>query len=78
MHGSEILMSNFEFHRKEPEQEHVGVHVAGCFYHWTRASEDAPPLPVMAAAIKKLRPSAQVWYTRDGETNVYMSLAREE
>lgn len=78
MNLSEISMSNFEFHRKQPAQEHVGIHVAGCSYHWTRASEAAPPLPVMAAAIKKLRPSAQVWYTREGNTNVYMSLAQEE
>lgn len=71
-------MSNFEFHSKEPAQEHVGIVVNSCLYYWTRASEAAPELPVMAAAMKKLRPNAEVWYTREGNDSVYMSLATSE
>ena len=71
-------MSRFEFHRKEPAEDYVGLVVDHRLYYWTRAAEDAPTLPVMAAQMKKLRPNAEVWYTRAGEEDVYMSLAREE
>lgn len=66
-------MSSFEFHSKEPADDHVGLVVNGKLYYWTCKCTDEISLSTMASNLKFARPKSHVWYTA-GKTKVFMTL----